>query len=121
MTEDTPIIVRVVNRHAALSTKRATEAGPVNAALSDEWNKLHDIEYALEGVVRTYDQAQSYKGAAGERAAQDVIKATKEAVKILGKASLMFGRLMKAEQDFMKKHGHPDEYIHKTQTEFGFR
>ena len=106
---------------ASVAARYAASNGPVHDVLTDEWNKLHDVSDAIESTLGTYDQAASYRGAAGESDAQAVIKATREAVKALGKTSLMFGRLMKAEQSFVKKHGHPDEYIHKTQTEFGFR
>ncbi len=106
---------------ARVADRYASHHGPVGDVLVEEWNKVHDIESSLEIAIRKYDQASSYKGAAGEKDAEAVIKATKDALKVLGKASLMFGRLMKAEQKFMKKHGHPDDYIYKTQTDFGFR
>ena len=95
----------------------ALRDGPAGRVLDRHWNKIHDIQDALESVAHEYDVASSYKGKPGERDALKVMQAFKETLRNLEAVSKSFDKLYKAEEAFVKKHGEPDDYADKVRSE----
>jgi len=96
---------------SAIKRKAILTEGPVGRVLDKVWNDIHDIEDALMGTVRPYDNAASYLDRPARRDAEAMIRMIKGAVKELERVSMKtFGQLADAERKFVKEFGDPDEY-----------
>lgn len=101
--------------------------GPLHDVLvnKDWWNRLHDLEDALDRASFHYDRAASYNGGDGEKDAKAALKKIEEVVKKVkdltsGNRS-EFEALIELESDFVKKHGTIDQYVKAQQDRMGFR
>jgi hypothetical protein len=96
----------------------AVDRGPVLMAVNKHWNKLHDIENALESTVGEYDMAASYKGKPGEKAAKELVRDIKAVISKLEAISMKeFGKLADKEQKFVNKYGTPEQYADRVRAE----
>ena len=95
-------------------SKSARASGPIEDALEDKWNSLHDFEYALDRAAREYDVAASYSGGKGRKDAQKMLKMINDLTEALEAISSgddgLLNRLWEAEMEFVEKHGTPYEY-----------
>jgi hypothetical protein len=92
--------------------RRATLTdGPVGRVLDKVWNRVHDIEHALDQSTRDYYDAAHFVDGPAEKDAQAVIKKIEACVKELENIShKTFKELVDAEQKFVKEYGDPAKY-----------
>ena len=91
----------------------ALHDGPVGRVLMKYWNELHDLQHDLEQANHEYDIAFSYRGGPGTKDSRDVMGAIDECLDLLGRladAGGTFDKVVRAEANFVKKHGTPDDY-----------
>ena len=92
----------------------SASGGPIKKVLWKYWNTLHDLEADLEEVSKEYDIAASYGGDGGKDA-KNIYKQIKEMVKKIEYLSFKeFALIEKAESNFVRKHGTPEEYADET-------
>lgn len=96
--------------------KEALLDGPAGRALSNNWNRIHDLENELESALHEYDVAASYTGKPGERDAKKVMASIQTALRALGALHSVFDNVHKAESAFIRKHGSPEDYADKTRS-----
>ena len=105
------------------ASKTAKAKGPMQWGYNSWFGNgtISDTEYALKDALKEYDSAASYRGAKGEKDAKKIIAGIEATLKTLDGASKAFNKLLKMEQDFINKHGLPEDYVNETSAAFGFR
>jgi len=96
----------------AASTRVASSGSAVGRVLDRYWNTLHDFEAELREAAHDYDVVASYVGSDGSDAAAAVRDKAVSVAEAL--SSLASGRLLshlgRADMDFVRRHGDPDDY-----------
>lgn len=108
-----------VERIAKSVFKKAAKGdGPVKSVLEKFWNKIHDLEYALEQAAKEYDLAASYNDFPAERDSEQMMKKVNDLVKKIEDLSMKeFAKLIKEEDKFIKDYGTPSEYVSRVRRE----
>ena len=92
--------------------------GPVGRVLHKVWNRLHDIQYAIDQTDKDYQDAAHFSGRPAEKDAEAMIKKIRAVVEDLNTLThKTLNELAEAEAKFVEKHGEPGAYSDKMRAE----